>query len=142
MKIGVVIRLQTLQAHRRLELPYSKVGFRKIIQLHVRFKEDHRALAEIRTDVVIDVFKDRSGNGRPDAAEQNLIHQRDRALAEKGAVVHLKVSSKTDRKIAVAGGNGESGAVVGSYGRCGFGFGGGCLILKLFFLDVMEAFSA
>src|SRR5580698_3949817 len=73
---GIVIGLKTLEAYAGLEFSGANREVRNVIELRVGVVENYRALAEVGPYEVIDVFVDRSGNGGPHAAEQDLIQQR------------------------------------------------------------------
>ena len=74
---------------------------RNVIELSVGVVDDHRALAEIGAEKVVDVFVYGSGKGWPHAAQQDLIQQGRAALTGKGTNVGLQIGADSEQEVAV-----------------------------------------
>ena len=75
---------------------------RDVIELHVGVVDDHRTLAEVWPEEVIDVLVYRPGERGPHAAQQDLIQQGGTAAAGKGAGVHLQIRADLEQVIAIS----------------------------------------
>src|SRR5262245_49966615 len=61
-EVGIVVGLQAFKSHGRLKFAHTQSESRKVVELHVRFIEHRGTLAEVGTNVIVDVFVNRAGN--------------------------------------------------------------------------------